>query len=150
MSDEQPTQQFHLQVETQLETLKEILLWYEQNIQPLLAEPTSWQCQLALVEGFTNAVRHAHQNLPDNTPIELEVNLFPSHLEMKVLDRGKNFDLEAELRTQSRLHDTGNSQAEFLSEGGRGLLWIEQLTDELRYIRLPDKRNCLVMVKKIS
>ncbi|MDY7015920.1 MAG: ATP-binding protein, partial [Cyanobacteriota bacterium] len=34
-------------------------------------------------------------------------------------------------------------------EGGRGLLFIQQLTDEMSYIRTRDRRNCLIMRKNL-
>ncbi|NEO49184.1 MAG: ATP-binding protein, partial [Moorea sp. SIO4A3] len=32
-------------------------------------------------------------------------------------------------------------------EGGRGLMFMNQLTDEVSYQRLSDQRNCLLMRK---
>jgi serine/threonine-protein kinase RsbW len=42
------------------------------------------QCILAVSEAFTNAVRHAHKNLPRETPIELEITVVNEGLELKV------------------------------------------------------------------
>ena len=36
------------------------------------------------------------------------------------------------------------------NEGGRGLVFMYKLTDDLRYIRTDDLRNCLVMRKNIT
>ena len=133
--------QYHLQVKTELEALKEVLQWFEGLVFPLVPQKTGWQCEVALVEAFTNAVRHAHQNLPENTPIDLEVELQPNFLEMRIWDWGHPFDIKAKLTKSEREADVMER------EGGRGLQFINKLTDELQYLNLPNHRNCLVMRK---
>lgn len=134
--------QYHLQVNTELEALKEVLQWFEGFVFPVVPQKMGWQCEVALVEAFTNAVRHAHKHLPKNTPIDLEVELLPNFLEMRIWDRGKSFDLQDKLRK-------GEQEASSMEkEGGRGLQFIKKLTDELQYLNLPNHRNCLVMRKK--
>lgn len=142
MTTEPAIQQFHLQVETELEELKEVLQWFEDLVFPAIPQTMGWQCEVALVEAFTNAVRHAHQNLPKTTPIDLEVELFPNFLEMRIWDQGKPFDLKAKLQISKQ--ETNSLE----KEGGRGLQFIKKLTDELQYLNLPNRRNCLVMRKK--
>ncbi|MGL6341076.1 MAG: ATP-binding protein [Waterburya sp.] len=134
--------QYHLQVKTELEALKEVLQWFEGLVFPLVPQKIGWQCEVALVEAFTNAVRHAHQNLPETTPIDLEVKLSPNFLEMRIWDRGQPFDFQAKLRKGEQNVDC------IEKEGGRGLQFIKKLTDELQYLNLPNHRNCLVMRKK--
>jgi serine/threonine-protein kinase RsbW len=53
-----------------------------------------------VVEGFTNAVRHAHKNLPRSTPIDLEITVFNERLEIKIWDLGKPFDFKAKLKEE--------------------------------------------------
>jgi serine/threonine-protein kinase RsbW len=134
--------QYHLQVKTELEALKEVLQWFEGLVFPLVPQRIGWQCEVALVEAFTNAVRHAHQNLPKTTPIDLEVKLLPNFLEMRIWDRGQPFDFQAKLRKGEQ--DVNSID----KEGGRGLQFIKKLTDDLQYLNLPNHRNCLVMRKK--
>lgn len=141
MKSNPETKQYHLQVKTELEALKEVLQWFEGLVFPLVPQKMGWQCEVALVEAFTNAVRHAHQNLPQTTPIDLEVKLCPSFLEMRIWDRGQPFDIQAKLRTSER------EASSMEKEGGRGLQFIKKLTDELQYLNLPDEGNCLVMRK---
>jgi serine/threonine-protein kinase RsbW len=142
--DEQPLKQSHLLVQTDLNDLRKVLGWFEQFNLPILHAYIWGQCQLALTEGFTNAVRHAHRDLPQTTPIDIEVKVFADRIEMRIWDQGPPFDFHAKLqwvrKHPPRLTDTG----------GRGMLWMQQLTDEVCYQRLPDQRNCLVMVKKIK
>ena len=139
--------QYHLQVKTELEALKEVLQWFEGLVFPLIPQKMGWQCEVALVEAFTNAVRHAHHDLPKSTPIDLEVELFPNFLEMRIWDRGKSFDLEEKLRQGEQ---EANSPKSLEKEGGRGLQFIKKLTDELQYLNLPNRRNCLVVRKKYA
>ena len=40
-----------------------------------IPEAVFHQCILAVSEAFTNAVPHAHKNLPRETPIELEITV---------------------------------------------------------------------------
>jgi serine/threonine-protein kinase RsbW len=141
MKSNPEVKQYHLQVKTELEALKEVLQWFEDLVFPLLPQKMGWQCEVALVEAFTNAVRHAHQDLPETTPIDLEVKLLPNFLEMRIWDRGQPFDIKAKLRKSER--EAGLME----KEGGRGLQFINKLTDELQYLNLPNHRNCLVMRK---
>ncbi|WP_036478021.1 ATP-binding protein [Myxosarcina sp. GI1] len=142
MKTSQTIQQFEIQVKTKLEELQAVLQWFESLVFPSIPQKMGWQCEVALVEAFTNAVRHAHHNLPETTPIELEVEFFPNFLEMRIWDRGKPFDLNAKLKA-SELEVNSLEK-----EGGRGLQFIKKLTDELQYLNLPNRRNCLVMRKK--
>lgn len=144
MISEQTKRKFHLQVDTKLTRLKEVLVWFEGLIIPYLPQKTAWQCEVALAEAFTNAVRHAHHDLPTSTPIDLEVELFANSLEIRVWDCGKPFDLKAQLLANE---DNLNS---IEKEGGRGLQFIKKLTDELQYLTSSDYRNCLVIRKKYA
>jgi serine/threonine-protein kinase RsbW len=146
MKDEQPKAEWHLQVETDMKALTSVLEWWENIVLPGLPAdfPWPWQGGLIIAEGFTNVVRHAHQNLPPTTLIDLEVKLFADYLEIRIWDRGQPFKLEA------ILHSRMQQQHNLDSEGGRGLVFMYKLTDDLRYIRTDDLRNCLVMRKNIT
>lgn len=143
--NEKPLKQDRLQVETDLHAVTKVLQWFENFTKPLLPQPFQSQCQLAFVEGFTNAVRHAHQNLPPTTTIELELKVFPDSLEMRIWDQGQPFDLQAKLQKALDHHKHADPLA---LEGGRGLIFMHQLMDELAYLRVDDERNCLLMRKR--
>ena len=97
-SSNQQTQKFSLQLNTDIKGVAPVLSWLEQ-LDPLpIPLAVLHQCKLAVVEGFTNAVRHAHKNLPRETPIELEITVFNERLEIKIWDRGKPFDFKAKLK----------------------------------------------------
>lgn len=99
------------------------------------------QCQLALAEGFTNAVRHAHEGKPESALIDIEVKLFGDHIEIRIWDQGDPFDLMARLHRMPEALDTD-------AEGGRGLRLMERIADHLSYVRMADQRNCLLIAKK--
>ncbi|MBE9185815.1 ATP-binding protein [Microcoleus sp. LEGE 07076] len=90
--------QISLQVNTEVNALTIVLDWFEQLKK--LSIPNEVWClfQLALAEGFTNAVRHAHKNLPVETPIQLEITVFNGRLELKIWDCGPRFDFDAKLK----------------------------------------------------
>lgn len=137
--------QFRLRVRTELEELISVLKWFENSTEFLLPETIIWQAKVALAEGFTNTVRYAHQNLPKETPIDLEIAILTHYLEMKIWDKGKPFDLHKKLK---ELQEGDEDPLE--KEGDRGLIFMQGFTDQLEYIRLSDHQNCLVMRKKIS
>jgi serine/threonine-protein kinase RsbW len=134
--------QDHLIVESQLARLTEVQQWF-QHFCTVAAVEFSWipqifdQLNLALAEGFTNAVRHAHAHLPASTPIRIELNLCPGHLEIQIWDRGDPFDPDV---LQEPKPGT-------LREGGYGWFLLRRLADEVRYERSSDNRNCLRIVK---
>jgi len=104
-SANQPLQKFNLQLNTDINAVAQVLSWLEQldPLDPLpIPETVLHQCKLAVVEGFTNAVRHAHKNLPRETPIELEITVFNERLEINIWDRGKPFDFQAKLKEKLR------------------------------------------------
>ncbi|MBE9125096.1 MULTISPECIES: ATP-binding protein [unclassified Coleofasciculus] len=142
MQNEEPIKQSCLQVETDLNAVKEVLQWFEQFVSPRWPKDFWWGCQVALEEGFTNAVRHAHRHLPPTTPIELELKVFANRLEMRIWDRGEPFDLLTKL--QVLCQEKCNPLEK---EDGRGLIFMYRFTDELSYQRLSDQRNCLLMLK---
>jgi len=148
---ETPLQQSRLQVKTDLEAITEVWQWFEQFTSPLLPQVFWWECEVALTEGFTNVVRHAHQHLPQTTPIEIELKVFAQYLEMRIWDRGKPFDLQAKLQSlcQEQSDALEQEQSDALErEGGRGLIFMHKLMDELDYLRGSDGRNCLLLRKR--
>jgi serine/threonine-protein kinase RsbW len=128
------------QVPTDLKALDEVLLWFDQHYQPSIPKKVWLQCQLALAEGFTNAVRHAHKGFSSDVPIEIEVTLSSQCLEMRIWDKGPPFDLEQQLQKLDRNLDQW-------SGGGRGIAILHKIADKLTYTRTDDNRNCLLMVK---
>ena len=108
-SSNHPIQKFSLQLNTDIKNVAQVLCWLEQ-LDPLsIPEAVVHQFKLAVIEGFTNAVRHAHKNLPLETPIDLEITVFNERLELKIWDLGEPFDLQAKLKEELPVswHDLG-------------------------------------------
>lgn len=96
------------------------------------------ELKLALDEGFTNVVRHAHENLPKETPIDIQFTIWDDRIEIRIWDRGEPFD-------PSTLPEP---ELGSLQEGGFGWSLIRRLTDRVSYERGEDGRNCLLLVKR--
>lgn len=144
--------QASLQVDTNLETMPQVLAWFEQFHQ-FARTPDLWmQAKVALVEGFTNAVRHAHENLPAQTPIDLNVKILPHGLEIAIWDQGPAFDLEALLECVGREH--GDPLAR---DAHWGAVLLKKLRDQhdwqIHYLcpASPlNARNCLLIQKEFK
>jgi serine/threonine-protein kinase RsbW len=118
----------HLSVSSHLEELSAVQQWFQTRIF-FLAEGSPWiteqfdQLNLALAEGFTNAVRHAHVNLPSSTPIEIELIVSSEQVEIRIFDQGAPFDPNT----------LGELQPGVLREGGYGWFLLRRLADQVTY-----------------
>ncbi len=156
--------QAHLSVSSHLEELSVVQQWFQTRIS-FLAEGSPWineqfdQLNLALAEGFTNAVRHAHSGLPSSTPIKIELIVQPEQVEIRIFDQGDPFDPNS-LR---------EPKPGALRESGYGWFLLRRLADQVTYdcvvtdssrVGRPDsqsgnrapveseiQRNCLRIVK---
>jgi serine/threonine-protein kinase RsbW len=146
------SQKFTLQVHTNIYALNQVQQWF-QDCQNVLRLPKAimMQMNLVLVEMFTNVVCHAHELLPEDTPIDLELNYSDTLLEIKIWDCGEHFDFEQML--QKRLLEAKSAKeyqnVEDIPTGGRGLVIAYQIMDYLHYEKLADGRNCLRMRKQL-
>jgi serine/threonine-protein kinase RsbW len=95
-----PQKKISIQRPTDIKSVTQVLSWLEQLDALPIPEAVLHQCKLVVIEGFTNAVRHAHKNLPRETPIELEITVFNERLEIKIWDEGKPFDFQAKLKEE--------------------------------------------------
>lgn len=132
-----------LQVNTGLNGLDQVLSWFSQLYDSRIPISVWIRCQLALAEGFTNAVRHAHNGKPANLPVDIQVAIFAEFVEIKIWDWGDPFDLEAKIKNISEKVDIEAS-------GGRGLKLMKDIGDSLSYVRTADGRNCLSIAKNYS
>ncbi|MGL5509467.1 MAG: ATP-binding protein [Microcoleaceae cyanobacterium] len=129
-----------LRVSTQLSENDRVLSWFE-SLYDVHIPKTVWlQCELALAEGFTNAVRHAHNQQPPDLNIDVEINILAEYMEIKIWDQGPSFDLTDWLAKQP-------PQTDPFAPGGRGVKLMYAIADQLSYTRTDDHRNCLSIVK---
>jgi serine/threonine-protein kinase RsbW len=132
-------QTIFLQVTTNLNELVDVLTWFDQLPHASVPKSDWLYCKTSLAEIFTNAVRHAHKEMPIETPISLEASLSNDKIEIKVFDYGEGFDLSDKLST---LDDV-----DIYALGGRGLYLISQMVDVFSYSKTSDGRNCMLIIK---
>lgn len=135
----------HLTVRSELTLLNRVQQWFEQFCLQYVfkfgwTENQVYRVNLALAEGFTNAVRHAHRFLPPETTIEIEASLWADRMEIRIWDYGNPFNPDAIVEPKP-----GTPQV-----GGYGWFLLRRLTDQVVYERSPDGRNCLLIVKYAS
>jgi serine/threonine-protein kinase RsbW len=136
-----------LMTQSDLSAITQVLEWFERFRQPPISQSAWLQGQIALVEGFTNAVRHAHAHLPSQTPIKLEAGLYCDRLEIRVWDQGSPFDLEKLL---DRVEQDYPDPLEHVEHWGGSL--FRKLRDQhqwqIEYQVVRESVNCLYLVKK--
>jgi serine/threonine-protein kinase RsbW len=116
--------------------LKALLHWFEQFQTAPIPHKVWLQCQLALIEGFTNAIRHAHAGLAVDTPIRIQVAVSDQTIDMRIWDRGPGFSFDSIL---SRKLAATSKEA----EGGRGLKIMYLVADKISYQPVEGQGNCL-------
>jgi serine/threonine-protein kinase RsbW len=132
-----------IHVNTDLNELSRILDWFQDLTQESVDADDWMQCQIALAEGFTNVVKYAHQFLPPQTLIEIDLDFYPNHVEMRIWDCGPPFSLMDQVdQYATSITDEAAS--------GRGLLLLKKIANELDYRRVDETRNCLVLIKRRS
>ena len=92
----------------------------------------SSRMRLALVEAYSNVVRHAHRDQP-NLPVLLCLELQDYDVSLEVWDSGTGFDLSTYLAPDPTE----------MQEGGYGWLIMNRLMDRVEYQLQVNGRNCL-------
>jgi serine/threonine-protein kinase RsbW len=134
----------NLKVSSSLKELERVLSCFDRVNKFAIEQKIRDECRLALAEGFTNAVRHAHHNLPTEVPIEIEIAILEQSLELRIWDYGPpNFDLQAYIKNLP-LRQKQNHR---LDTNGRGIPILLKIADRLSYFRTEDGRNCLLIVR---
>jgi len=135
-----------LQVPSSLAVLAKVLSWFDQLYQPFIPQSVWIRCQLALAEGFTNAVRHAHKGLSEDLYIDLEVTILEQKIEIRIWDWGQPFDLVQKIKDILKEMNDIPMDCE-AKGGGRGLKLMYDIADYLSYNKSADGRNCLLISK---
>jgi serine/threonine-protein kinase RsbW len=92
----------------------------------------SSRLRLALVEAYSNVVRHAHKE-ESNLPVLIRVELHDGELSLEVWDQGEGYNMDA-----YSAPSPGDKQ-----EGGYGWLIMSRLMDKVEYRLQVDGGNCL-------
>lgn len=126
-----------LHVPSDLKFLSIVESWLLGCLQLQLGETVDWsrlsgRLRLALVEAYSNVVRHAHKNQP-YLPVILRLELKDQDIALEIWDRGEGFDM-----SNYSTPDPLDKQ-----EGGYGWLIIHRLMDKVEYELQADGGNCL-------
>lgn len=133
--------QEHLEVGTRLDAVSQVQRWFSEICHSLGGE-SDWviaytdRLMLALTEGFTNAVRHAHAKLPPETSILIDFVLASDRVEIRIWDYGDPFN--PELLPEPKPGE--------LLDSGYGWFLLRRLADHVTYQRVQN-RNCLSIVQ---
>ncbi|HEY9762053.1 MAG TPA: anti-sigma regulatory factor [Trichocoleus sp.] len=134
-----------LQVPSDLKFLIVVENWLLDSLGAELKQEDIWpqlatRLRLALVEAYSNVVRHAHKNKPD-VPVILRLTLEQSAIALEIWDSGEGYD-------------TSDYQAplpEERQEGGYGWMILNRLMDRVQYqVQASEGQNCLVLETKLQ
>ena len=149
-----------------LDAIPELLDWFEHH-QPAGIDPMVWiQAQTALVEAFTNAVRHAHAALVPPPEVVVSLECIGGSLRLCIRDQGDPFDMKAvwsqSEQEQNSDQDAGDRPS--LDDDGLpilpvreahwGLIMLRKLQQDfgwtIRYDALREGGNVLVLEHSLS
>jgi serine/threonine-protein kinase RsbW len=143
---------------SRLDSVAILLEWMKQQ-RPSGVDGQLWvQAQTALVEGFSNAVRHAHAQLDPAPEVVVTLELTPRHLQLQVRDHGPPFDITpawaAEEPPSNRDPDP-LVQAQLPQRDAHwGLVMLARLRRDfgwtIRYDHLPQGGNVLLLCRCLS
>jgi serine/threonine-protein kinase RsbW len=133
-----------LHVPSDLQFLTVVENWLLGSLKVALPDQVDWSRQasrlrLALVEAYSNVVRHAHKDQP-NLPVLIRLELKERDLYLEIWDHGKGFDLASYLPPSPEQHQ----------EGGYGWLILHRLMDRVEYRLQVNGRNCLMLETHLS
>jgi serine/threonine-protein kinase RsbW len=111
--------------------------WLLGSLEIELGDQIDWSRQssrlrLALVEAYSNVVRHAHRERP-NLPVLIRLELKDRDLALEIWDYGEGYDIESYLAPNP----------ESKQEHGYGWLILNRLMDRVEYQLQVNGRNCL-------
>ncbi len=143
----------HLQVASNIDEMTTVVEWFDQFNSTQIPPQVWLEGQTALLEGFTNVVRHAHLHLSPETPINLTIEISREYFQIQIWDEGNPFDLEAALENFHQ--QTSHSEFNPLEhEYQWGCIFLLRLKKDygwtISYTRDFGNRNCLLMKKRLS
>ncbi len=129
-----------LAVRSDLGELDTVLFWFERQQHPDVPSDLWMQAQLALVEGFTNAVRHAHAHLAAPPQVQLSLQRSREAFCIQIIDHGEPFDFVAALaRVEAEIAASGHDP--LAREAHWGLVMFLKLQNEFGWTINHCRRN---------
>lgn len=96
--------------------------------------------RLALAEGYSNAVRHAHKGKP-SLPVKLRLEVVQDLILLEIWDQGDGYDIQ----------QYSAPKPEDRQEGGYGWMILSRLVDDVRYeTDLNGGSNCLRLLTRLT
>lgn len=122
------TKPYHIEMMSGPDTLPALENWFRDAAdREGLSEPVRSQIELILEELVTNVVNHASRLAGKSIPIQIEMNVLETRVELKIADGGAPFDPD----------EIGEPDLEAPLEerrvGGLGLFLVQQISDSLQY-----------------
>ncbi|AFZ58644.1 anti-sigma regulatory factor [Anabaena cylindrica FACHB-243] len=144
---------YNLQVVSDIDAMATVVEWFNQFNNKQISYQTWLEGQTALLEGFTNVVRHAHKHLSPETLVDLEVQMSPEYFQICIWDQGDVFDLEAAIESFNQ--ETSQSEFNPLDhEFQWGCIFFLKLREDygwtISYTRNLENRNCLLLKKQLG
>lgn len=126
-------------VDSNSNSLEKIINWFEGLQQPFIPRLVWLECLTMLGEAVDNVLVHAHDKLPQNTPIDIEVIILSQLIILKIWDFGSGFNIKNQKIQILKGID-------FSAENGRGIKILEQGADYIDYVR-EEQKNYLLIIK---
>lgn len=141
-----------LQVASDLDAMTTIVEWFDQFNHIPINYQLWLEAQTAVIEGFTNVVRHAHRYLSPETPVEINVQISQEFFEVCIWDQGDVFDFELALENfHTEVSDRSFNPLDH--EAHWGCIFLLKLRKEhgwtISYNRESGNRNCLLLQKTL-
>jgi serine/threonine-protein kinase RsbW len=132
-----------LHIPSDLKFLSVVESWLLDSLEIELGDSVDWTRQstrlrLALVEAYSNVVRHAHKE-QSQIPVLLRLELKERELALEIWDYGDGFDLSTYLPPKP----------DEKQEGGYGWLIMNKLMDRVEYRLQVNGRNCLKLETRL-
>lgn len=133
-----------LHVPSDLKYISVVERWLLDSLALELGDSVDWQHQsgrlrLALVEAYSNVVRHAHKEQP-HIPVLLRLELKERELTLEIWDSGEGYDVSNYMPPQPNER----------REGGYGWLIMTRLMDRVEYRLQVNGRNCLTLETNLA
>jgi serine/threonine-protein kinase RsbW len=141
-----------LQVTSDLDAVATVVEWLEQFNHTPVTYQLWLEAQTAVIEGFTNVVRHAHRHLNSETPVDLTVKISHEYFQVAIWDQGEIFDFELALENfHQEVSDRAFNPLDH--EAHWGCIFLLKLRQEygwkITYTRESKDKNCLLMKKML-
>ncbi|MDB9495316.1 anti-sigma regulatory factor [Spirulina major CS-329] len=133
-----------LHIPSDLKFLTVVERWLLDCLELELGDSVEWPRQsnrlrLALVEAYSNVVRHAHRE-QSQIPVLLRLELKERDIALEIWDHGTGYDLDTYLPPSP----------EDRQEGGYGWLIMNRLMDKVEYRLQVNGQNCLKLETSLS